>query len=100
MYYTYMIRCNDGSLYTGITTEPERRQAEHCSGGEKAARYTRTHKAGKIEALWSSENRSTASRLEYCIKRLRKEQKEKLVQTGDLSVLAGKIEVSAYTYGR
>ncbi len=93
-----MIRCEDNSLYTGITTDPQRRQQEHSSGGDKAARYTRTHKAGKIEALWKSGNRSAASRLEYYIKTLRKDQKERLCADGDLSVLEGRLCCEQYTF--
>lgn len=98
MYYTYIIECGDGSLYTGITTDPQRRQQEHLSGGKKAAKYTRTHKAGKIAALWSSKDRSSACRLEYYIKTLSKDKKNSLVQTGDLGILALKLDITEYSF--
>ena len=97
MYYTYMIRCADNSLYTGITTDLNRRFAEHKAQGEKGAKYTRTHKVTKLEAAGSSENRIMASRLEYYIKKLAKSQKEELISTGDLEkILGNKIEAENY----
>ena len=97
MYYTYMIRCADNSLYTGITTDLNRRFTEHKTQGEKGAKYTRTHKVTKLEAAWSSENRIMASRLEYYIKKLAKRQKEELISTGDLEkILGNKIEAENY----
>lgn len=79
MYYTYMIRCKDNSIYTGITTDIKRRVEEHVSKEEKCAKYTYTHTAIKLEAVWESENRVLASKLEYNIKRLTKKQKEILI---------------------
>ena len=51
MYYVYMLRCEDGSLYTGITTDLARRFEEHRNG--KGAKYTRSRGAVRIEAAWS-----------------------------------------------
>ena len=80
MYYTYMLRCADNSIYTGITTDVERRFAEHSGDiPGKAAKYTESHKAVRLEAAWESENRETASRLEYYIKKLNKSKKELLI---------------------
>ncbi len=66
MYYVYILECKDGSLYTGITTDLERRLAEHKSG--KGAKYTRARKAGEIVYSERKRNRSTASRREAEIK--------------------------------
>ena len=96
MHYTYIIRCTDDSLYTGITTDVKRRFEEHLSQSEKSAKYTRTHKAIKIEAVWQSENRISASRLEYHIKRLTKAQKENLIKNNDFSVFKDKIKSDDY----
>ncbi len=96
MYYTYIIRCTDDSLYTGITTDVKRRFKEHISQNEKSAKYTRTHKAIKIEAVWQSKDRISASRLEYQIKRLTKNQKENLIKNNDFSVFKDKIK--SYDY--
>lgn len=81
MYYTYILRCVDNSLYTGITTDLNRRMQEHFSSGEKCAKYTLRHKPQKLEIAWQSENRVLASKLEFHIKKsLTKEQKETLIK--------------------
>ena len=48
MYYIYMLRCKDDSIYTGITTDLDRRMKEHFGAGEKSAKYTRSHVALKL----------------------------------------------------
>ena len=62
MYFVYILKCKDGTLYTGITTDLERRLAEHKSG--KGASYTRARKAGTIVYSEKKKNRSTASKRE------------------------------------
>ncbi len=79
MYYVYIIRCEGGALYTGITNDPQRRMNEHFGRTEKCAKYTRSHKAEALEALWSTENRSLASKLEWSIKQLTRRQKLALI---------------------
>ena len=79
MYYTYMIRCKDNTIYTGITTDLEKRFQEHVSKNEKCAKYTKKHTVEKIETAWTSENRVLASKLEYRIKHLSKTQKEEII---------------------
>lgn len=76
VYYVYLLRCVDNSLYTGITTDVERRLSEHLTGGKKGAKYTRNHTPKEIAAVWQVENRSAASKLEWRLKRLAKAQKE------------------------
>lgn len=98
MYYTYMLRCEDNSIYTGITTDVERRMKEHFSKDKKCAKYTLRHSAKKLEAVWKTENRVLASKLEYQIKQLTKAQKEELIVKNNLEELLGeKIEVDKYT---
>ncbi len=85
-WFLYIIRCNDNSLYTGITIDLERRFEEHRSQGKKCAKYLK----GKSPLLLvftteAGKNKSEASRLESRIKRLSKRQKERLV--------AGKVTV-------
>lgn len=79
MYYVYIIRCEGGTLYTGITNDPQRRMNEHFGRTEKCAKYTRSHKAEALEALWSTENRSLASKLEWSVKQLTRRQKLALI---------------------
>lgn len=97
MYYTYMLRCQDNSIYTGITTNIERRFEEHSSKNEKCAKYTRNHTAKRIECVWESENRVLASKLEFHIKTLSKKQKEKLILNNNLEeLLSEKVDCNKY----
>ena len=103
MYYTYILRCKDNSLYTGITTDLERRLREHKQKGEKTAKYTLRHEAKKMEIAWESENRVLASKLEFNIKRLVKKQKEELIKNPQLlnKFLGDKIDICLYNvWGR
>lgn len=90
-----MIRCADGSLYTGITTDLERRFDEHAQSADanksngiaraKGAKSLRGKGPLKIAFTTPAEDRSIASKIEYRIKQLSKAQKEALV-VGKLSV--------------
>lgn len=97
MYYTYIIRCEDDSLYTGITTDVKRRFEEHLAQNYKSAKYTRTHKAVKLEAVWQSIDRISASKLEYQIKRLNKTQKESIITNNKFNVFNDKLSSEGYT---
>lgn len=99
MYYTYMIRCKDNSIYTGITTNLEKRMQEHFAKDEKCAKYTKKHTAIKLERAWKSENRVFASKLEYWIKHLSKLQKENLIKNPKKleEFLSDKIEIENYS---
>lgn len=98
MYYTYMIRCEDNSIYTGITTDLERRLQEHKSKSKKCAKYTSKHTAVKLETAWISRNRIASSRLEYNIKKLTKAKKEQLINNYKLleEFFLDKIDCSEY----
>ena len=96
MYYTYMLRCKEQSIYVGITTDVERRLEEHVKKTEKGAKYTKSHDAIKMEAIWESKNRADASRLEYWIKHLTKKQKERLILEDCLDILKDKIVIEKY----
>ena len=82
----YILRCADGTLYTGIAVDVERRLAEHRSG-RRGARYLRGR--GPLELVFSAVvgDRSTASRLEYRVKQLNRIKKGELV-TGRLDLAA------------
>lgn len=79
MYYVYIIRCSDNSLYTGITNNLSRRINEHLNKDKKCAKYTKNHDAIKLECAWSTSNRIKASKLEFYIKKLIKKDKEQLL---------------------
>ncbi len=87
-YYTYILRCSDGSLYTGITTDPARRFAEHAAGKNHAgAKYTSARRPLAYECAFISDDRSAASRLEARIKRLTRAQKLRLIAGEDFESL-------------
>lgn len=83
IYYVYILRCCDNSLYTGYTTDIVRRYTEHCSDDllkRKGAKYTKSHKPENIAAVWTTYNMSTALRFEAFIKRMNKSDKELLIK--------------------
>lgn len=77
-WYLYILRCGDGSLYTGITTDVQRRFAEHVSG--KGAKYTRGR--GPLELVYQEEltSHSQALKREVQVKALKRIQKEQLMK--------------------
>ncbi len=77
MYFVYILRCADKTLYTGITTDVDRRFSEHASG--RGAAYTRAKKAGRIVYVEARASRSAALVREAAIKKLSKIHKEKLI---------------------
>lgn len=97
MYYTYMLRCSDNSIYTGMTNNLENRINEHLSKSKKGTKYTKSHNAIKLEAAWKSNSKSLACKLEYQIKNLTKQQKENLINGEKLTTyLKGKIDGRRY----
>lgn len=68
MYYVYMLRCQDGSLYTGTAADLHRRMHAHTAKTPACARYTRSHPPAAMEAAWQTEMRADALRLEALIK--------------------------------
>jgi putative endonuclease len=77
-WWLYMVRCRNGTLYTGITTDVERRFEEHCNGS--GAKYLRGKTPLTLEFHCLVGDRSDALRAEYIVKRLGKEQKEILLR--------------------
>lgn len=87
-YYTYILRCSDGSLYTGITTDLRRRFAEHAGGRSRSgAKYTAARSPVAYECAFLSPDRSSASRLEARIKALSRSQKLLLIQGESCGIL-------------
>ncbi len=77
-YFVYILKCADETLYTGITTDIKRRVEEHNSS-EKGAKYTKLRRPVDLVYSEESENRSTASKREYAIKKLSRAQKLELI---------------------
>lgn len=97
MYYIYMLRCKDNSIYTGITVNLAKRMNEHFSQGKKCAKYTLNHIPKNLEIAWTADNRSLASKLEYQIKALTKQQKETLITTKLLEKFFNeKLDINCY----
>ncbi len=78
-YYLYILKCDDNTLYTGITTDLERRVKEHNRQLPGGAKYTRSRTPVTIVYQATYENRSEASKEEYRIKKLSKTEKEILI---------------------
>jgi putative endonuclease len=79
-WHVYIIRCRDDTLYTGISTDVNRRFAEHQAGGPKAARYLKGRGPLQLVLTLPACDRGTALKLEHRIKRLARPQKEALIQ--------------------
>lgn len=79
-WFVYMLRCADGSLYTGVTTDLERRVKEHNGEGAKGkgAKYTKAHRPVVLVYSEKAINRSQAQIREADVRRLSKGEKEKL----------------------
>lgn len=76
-HYVYVLACSDGTLYTGYTTDPERRVAEHDAG--EGAKYTRGRTPVELVHLEEYDTRSAAMSREYEIKQFSRSRKEELV---------------------
>jgi putative endonuclease len=76
--YCYILECADGTFYTGWTTDPERRVAQHNKG--IGAKYTSTRKPVKLAYLETHPNRTEAMKRELAIKKMKRAQKSRLVE--------------------
>ena len=76
MWYVYLLECSDGTLYCGVTNNLNKRIETHNKG--KGARYTRCRLPVKLRTYFEVNNRSEASKEEYRIKKLTREEKLKL----------------------
>ena len=77
-WYLYILRCGDGSLYTGITTDVQRRLEDHRTG--KGARYTRGRTPLELVYREACGTHSDALKRELAVKALKRSEKEKLLQ--------------------
>ena len=74
MWFVYIVECRDRSLYTGITSDIDRRINEH-NNSRRGAKYTRSRRPVKLVAHCVVKDKSTALRLEHKIKSLKKSEK-------------------------
>jgi putative endonuclease len=77
MWYVYILKCNDGTLYTGITNNLDKRVSSHNKG--TGAKYTKTRTPVEIVYHEEATDRSEASKREYQIKKLSRLAKENLI---------------------
>lgn len=75
----YIVRCADGTLYTGVAVDVTRRVAEHNGAGKRAARYTRARRPVTLVYQASAASRSAACKREYRIKQLSRREKLRLI---------------------
>ena len=80
MYYLYILKCADKTLYTGITTDLKRRVAEH-NDSKLGAKYTSARRPVKLIYSKKFKNRSAASKEEARIKKLKKIEKQDLIKS-------------------
>ena len=100
-YRLYILRCVDGSLYTGITTDVARRVEEHNSG-VRGAKYLRGRTPAELVFETDAGDRADALRLEYRVKQLSRKSKEALVAGElelDLSDKENRLQASGISSG-
>jgi putative endonuclease len=81
-WFVYVLRCNDGTLYTGITTDLARREREH-NVSARGARYTRSRQPVALVYSEQLANRSEAAKREYAIKQLSLAAKVRLISPSE-----------------
>ena len=77
-WFVYIVECADGTLYTGITTDLDRRLLEH-NYGSRSAKYTRSRRPVKLIWHIEFENRSAASKKEARIKKMTRANKLEMI---------------------
>ena len=80
-YFCYMVECADGSLYTGWTTDPLRREHQHNQG--RGSRYTRQRRPVRLVYVETQPDRSEAMKREIAIKRLSRAKKIALIEKSE-----------------
>ena len=81
-WYLYLIRCRDSTLYTGISTDVDRRLAQHQGQGSAGSRYLKGR--GPLRLVFQEKlgSKSLALKLERRVKRMSKARKEELIKVG------------------
>ena len=77
--YTYILRCGDGSLYTGWTNDLDKRLKAH-NGGKSGAKYTRNRRPVTLVYYEEFQEKQEAMKREYAIKQLTRKEKENLIK--------------------
>ena len=79
-WFTYILRCSDDSLYTGVALDIDKRLDQHNGIDKNGAKYTQARRPVKLVYRESAISRSEACKREYAIKSLSKQQKEALIK--------------------
>ena len=79
-YYVYILRCTDGTLYTGFSTDPEKRLKTHNTG--KGAKYTKTRRPVELVYYEVFASKNEAMKREAAIKKLSRTKKLEMIQNG------------------
>ena len=98
MYFIYVLRCVDSSLYCGWTNDVDHRIKAHAGEIPGGAKYTRSHAPVKVERVWETETKEAAMKLEYAFKRLPKAKKEAVISDEDCfaAAFSDKLDLSLY----
>ena len=80
MNYTYILKCSDGTLYTGWTNDLEKRIKAHNAG--KGAKYTKTRRPVVLKYYEEFETKELAMKREYAIKQMKRKEKIELIRKG------------------
>jgi len=84
-WFTYLLRCADNSLYTGVTTDLNRRLDEHNHSNKLGAKYTRVRRPVQLAYAEKNIDRQSACRREYVLRKLPKQKKEQLTVSFDIT---------------
>jgi putative endonuclease len=86
MNYIYILNCEKDKLYTGYTTEIDRRWKEHREGSPKS-KFTKAFKPRSIACVWqTSQDKGYAQKIEYYIKTLSKKEKLQLIENPEILI--------------
>lgn len=88
-WWCYLVECVDGSFYCGVTNDLPRRLQQHNGSLQGGAKYTAARRPVTLQASWSHPNRSSASKQEYQIKQLIRQQKEGLIEEFKQTAFSG-----------
>ncbi len=101
MYFVYVLRCVGSSLYCGYTNDVSHRVGSHLGLRPNGAKYTRSRPPVRVEAVWETETKEDALKLEYRFKRLSKQKKETVVAGAPLCDAFGEaLDPAPYTRRR
>ncbi len=96
--YVYILRCDNGSFYTGIALDISKRIRQHLGIISGGAKYTHAHRVVYVEALWNAPSDPAARKLEFAIKRLTHSQKKELISEPQYITEKYCTSLSEYTY--